>query len=139
MGAGTSTLQQSPSLTQHTDSGYVSGERQYRVTALDPNSVPSAARDILLPNIQVTYPINLEIRRGIMNRLSYTIQNNGGTNLTGLKLTVNVGGHISTSAPFTLTANETRIVPVVVGGFDNLTGVEDLRTTVEVTPNPRNA
>ncbi len=76
------------------------------------------------------------IKRGIMNRLKYTVQNKSSQPLNGIMLKSGVGGHTHKSQTFSLEAGESKVIPVIVGGYKELTDMETLTTTIQITPNP---
>jgi fibronectin type 3 domain-containing protein len=130
------TLSNGPSLT-HEDTGYVGGTRRYRVTAYDTNNVASAPRELTLPDVEVLLPAGtLEIKRGVMNRINYTVRNNTAAPLTNMQLRAEVGSHLSTGEVFSLQPYEMQVVPLIVGGHASLASIENLKTTLEITPNP---
>jgi len=119
--------------SRYTDSGYSGQARDYAVTAVDNNGVEGLERRVLLPVIQQKLAENTTLRRGVMNRLEYTITNQGAYPLNDIRLQVDVETHQQTLAPFSLAAGETRTLPVVVGGFADLPDTSHLVTTLEMT------
>ena len=75
------------------------------------------------------------LRRGVMNRLVYVVENHEKAATGPMQLKVRVADRDHTTEPFTLGAGETRSVPVVVGGYPDLPDVASLTTTLEITPN----
>jgi fibronectin type 3 domain-containing protein len=121
--------------TSFVDTGYTGGSRQYTVFVIDQNQAVSVGRTLSLPDMTLTYPEPLSLKRGVFNRLDYMVRNNGGTALTGMRLTSLVKDQVHHSAPFTLAAGETKVISVIVGGYPELSDLESIDTTIEVTPN----
>lgn len=117
-----------------TDTGYGGDERRYTVVAIDTNNA-EIGRAIVLPRVAAQLTAGLPLRRGIMNRLQYTVSNASAPALADVKLRVRVGGVDHLSQPFSLNGNETRSVAVIVGGYAALQSREALTTTIELTPN----
>jgi hypothetical protein len=121
--------------TTFVDSGYTGGSRQYTVYVIDQNQAVSVGRTLLLPDLKLDYPAELHLKRGIFNRLDYTIKNAGITPLTSVRLTTMVMEQIHHSEIFNLNAGEMRVVSVIVGGYAELGDIESVATTIEITPN----
>ena len=119
--------------TESTDSGFVGGERAYSVVAVDAAKV-EISRDILLPNITTQVVGGLPLKRGIMNKVQIQVANLSSVPVSGLKVTVDVGGVVHRSAALTLNANETRLIPVVVGGYNTLPNPAPMTSGVEIVP-----
>ena len=77
--------------TTYTDSGYDGNERRYTVVALDAFDVESLGRSILLPMVSADLPVGASLKRGIMNRLAFTVTNSGSSSIDHLRLRVNGG------------------------------------------------
>lgn len=119
--------------TSFTDGGFSGGERRYNVVAVDANQV-EMARDIVLPNVSFQIVGGLPIKRGIMNKVQVQVANLSASAVTGLSVTVKVGGTTHRSSALALNANETKIVPVIVGGYDTLSNPAAMITGVEIVP-----
>jgi RHS repeat-associated protein len=117
-----------------TDAGYSEDEREYTVIAVDDSQAESLGRSILLPVMRATLTAGTRIKRGIMNRLEYEVQNLSETWLDNIRLKVDVGGYSHTSDKFSINSGETIVIPVIVGGYDDLEDLVDLTTTVEIIP-----
>ncbi len=116
-----------------TDTGYAGGERRYTVVAVD-NNQSEVARDITLPNVSFQIVGGLPLKRGIMNKVQVQVANLSASAVAGLTVTVRAGSVLHRSQPLTLNANETRIVPVVVGGYDTLANPVALTAGLEIVP-----
>lgn len=121
--------------TNYVDTGYNSGTKTYAVSALDTFAVESTIRSITLPDISLTTPSNLVIKRGVFNQLNYTLTNNSSVVLSNLKLKVLIAGHLYSSASQTFQAGETKVVSLIVAGDANFAATENITTTIEITPN----
>ena len=121
-----------------TDSGYADDKRCYTVVAIDNNQAESVGRTLTLPKIRATLDEdagNAGIKRGVMNRLEYLVENFSDVPLENIRLQVEVENHIHTTTAFTLEAGASQIIPVIVGGYADLPAVSALITTIEITPN----
>ena len=85
----------------HTDTGYGGDERRYTVTAVDDQQNESLPRSITLPSIGVMLAEGQEIKRGVMNRLEYRIENMSDSPVANAVLKVRVHTHDHVSAQFT--------------------------------------
>lgn len=127
--------------TSLTDTGYTSGERRYTVASVDANGA-EMPRTVLLPRVSTQIVAGLPIKRGIMNKLQVQVSNTSTTNLDGVRvvvrLPINQGAtqfKDHRSELISLGANETRLVPVVVGGYADLPGTAQAQVGIEVSPN----
>ena len=119
----------------YTDTGYSGDTRTYAVTVVDENEAQSPTRSLILPVMDMVpegYPV---LKRGIMNRLEFFVHNQSIMSVDHIRLKINVGGHDHTSEEFSLGANETKTIPVVIGGYDDLPDVADMIVTAQITPN----
>ena len=133
-GSTRTTLQQGAA-TSFTDTGYTGGARAYAVTAFDSNTSPSAERRLEIPAVDVLLPTTPVLKRGVMNRMTYTVQNHGASAVPGLSIVSEVLGIPHESPSFTLQPNETRLVDVVIGGYEALGAAETLTTRLRYAPN----
>lgn len=126
--------------TSLTDTGYTVGERHYTVASVDANGV-EMPRTLLLPNVTAQIVSGLPIKRGIMNKLQVQVANVSGSALDGmrvvLRLPVNKEGtqfRDHKSEEFSLTANQTRLLPIIVGGYVDLPGSAEAQVGIEIIP-----
>lgn len=124
-----------------TDSGYTSGERRYTIAAVDANGV-EMPRSALLPNVATQIASGLPIKRGVMNKLQVQVVNTSASALDNLRVVVRLPiDKESTqfkdhkSDVLSLAPNETRLVPVIVGGYADLPGAALAQVGVEIAPN----
>ena len=123
------------SVTEFTDSGYAGDERLYTIVPLDSAEMREGpARSILLPALTATLAANSQLQRGVMNELRYELNNSSEQTVSVIKLRVSVAGYDHVSEPFTLAAGENKTVPVIVGGYADLQGVETLTTVIDISP-----
>jgi len=90
---------------------------------------------LTLPKMSVSLAEDARLKRGLMNRLEFQVENTSGQTVTNAALKINIDGHDHTSETFSINNNETRSIPVVVGGYSDLPDVADLTTTLEIKPN----
>jgi len=119
----------------YTDTGYAGDERRYTVVAVDSNGVESVGRSITLPLLMATLTEGASLKRGIMNRLEYQVENLGAAQVDQIRLRVDVEARDHMSEAFSLEPSAPTVIPVVVGGYDDLPDVAALATTIQVTPN----
>ena len=118
-----------------TDHGYSFDNRSYFVIAVDTNDVQSMGRAITLPRITFTPAADTGIKRGIMNAVYFTVENQSGKALSGMKIKADLGGRTHQSAVFALAAKESQSIEVIIGGYDELADIELLTTSLVITPN----
>ena len=117
----------------YTDIGWSEDLRQYTVVAVDGDGVRSLGRTITLPDVHATLADDAVVRRGLMNRLVYTVENRSDVAVSNAWLEVELGGITHTSAQFSLAADEETTVDVVVGGYEELTDPAELTTTIAIS------
>lgn len=124
-----------------TDSGYTSGERRYTVASVDASNV-EMPRTIVLPSVVTQVVSGLPLKRGVMNKLSVQVANLSGVAISGARavVTLPVDKALTQfkdhrSEPIQLAPNETRMVPVIVGGYADLPGSAPSQVGVEISPN----
>jgi large repetitive protein len=124
--------------TSFTDNGYTSGERRYTVATVDANGV-EMPRSIVLPALNTQVASGLPLLRGVMNKLQLQVSNTSSTPLVDLRaivrLPIDAAGtqfvdHKSDA--ITLGANQTRLLPVIVGGYPELGGQVTAQVGVEI-------
>lgn len=71
-----------------------------------------------------------------MNAVDFNVTNGSSSAVANLSLQVAVGGRDHSTSNLTLAAGETQTVPVVIGGYDDLTDITPLTTMLAITPNP---
>jgi len=111
------------SATPMTDTGFAGDPREYRVIAVDAKDVESQARAIRLPAIRAERTDAKLLRRGIMNQLAYTVTNLSGQTVNDLRLILSLHGSDHPSEPFSLSANQSSVIPVIVAGYGDLPDV----------------
>ena len=124
----------------YTDSGYSAGaDRRYGLTAVDVNDARSQMREILFPSVQYSVfsaqSSGASLKRGLMNRLDYVVENLSSEAITSARLYVDVEGYAHQSASFSLEAGETSTIPVTIGGYADLPDSAALTTTMTLRPN----
>ena len=121
--------------TSFTDSGYANDERLYTVVAVDDNQAESVGRTLTLPKVRAILNQESTIKRGVMNRLEYLVENFSDTLQENVRLNVDIGGYNHTTTAFSLAAGASETVLVIVGGYADLEAVSSLMTTIVITPN----
>ena len=104
----------------YTDVGWAGDARQYTIVAVDTNEVESLGRSIALPLVEAAFLADALVRRGVMNRLTYTVENGSTERVENIRLKVDLAGHLHTSDKFGIDAGQATVVPVVAGGFSDL-------------------
>lgn len=125
----------------HTDAGYTTGERRYTIATVDGEGV-EMARSVLLPSIHLQIVSGVPIKRGIMNKLQVQVTNTSAATLDNLRVVVRLPIDRDAtqfkehrSAAISLGANQTQLIPVVVGGYADLPAQPTARVSVEIAPN----
>ena len=86
----------------YTDTGYAQDERRYTVIAVDQSQVESIGRSITMPVLKATKVQGSMIKRGIMNRLQYTMENLSSYAVENVRLKVRLHDIDHISESFTL-------------------------------------
>ncbi|ARN20015.1 Ig-like domain-containing protein [Piscinibacter gummiphilus] len=121
------------------DSGYTSGERLYTIATVDANGV-EMPRSLLLPNVGAQIASGLPVLRGVMNQLQVQVTNTSSAVSNArvvVRLPINKDAtqfKDHKSDLFSLGANETRLVPVIVGGYADLPASAQAQVGVEIAP-----
>ncbi len=118
----------------YTDTGYTGDERRYSVTAQDRYSVESLGRSVTLPKLEAALKQGERIRRFIINRLEYTVDNRSSSRVEHIKLKAQVGTYQHLSQEFSIDAGGSETVSVPVGGYADLPDLVTFSTTIEVVP-----
>ena len=123
-----------------TDSGYTARERRYTVSTVDANGV-EMPRELLLPDAGTQVASGLPILRGVMNKLQVQVANTGSSALTNLRVLVRLPINKEAtqfqdhrSEPIALGANQTQLVPVIVGGYADLPSRAAAQVGLEIEP-----
>lgn len=107
----------------------------FPISPIKNNSQTPAEVQVTLPKMSVSLAEDARLKRGIMNRLAFEVENRSGQAVTHAALKINIDGKNHTSETFSINAQETKTIPVVVGGYSDLPDVADLTATLEITPN----
>ncbi len=117
-----------------TDTGFSGDERTYTVWAVDGSGVQGPARSITLPALHMALGAGEVLRRGVMNRLDFSVESRSASDLAGARLEVRAGGRSGLSEPFDLEGGGARTVSVPFGGFSNLPDSVELETILTLVP-----
>lgn len=112
----------------------------YSVVAVDANDIESPAHELTMPAITVALeklqPVVMA--RGVFNQLMFRVDNKGISAANRLRLSVSINVNNQTkqhiSEYFDVVAGANTLVPVVVGGYDKLDVLADLKVSVEQKP-----
>lgn len=118
----------------YVDTGYASDERHYTVVAFDSNGA-QVERALTLPKLGIEVISGTPILRNVMNRLQYKVTNLGSLVMSNAIVKAKIGIREVSSSAFSLAAGESKTIPVVVGGYADITNPSQLITTVESSPN----
>ncbi|MBU0678613.1 MAG: hypothetical protein KJ626_10905, partial [Verrucomicrobia bacterium] len=119
----------------YTDTGYTGQEREYMVISVDSEWQESVGRRLRLPIVSALPHADMEVKRGIMNRLSFDVINETTSSVNNVQLKVQVGSQQNASSSFNLSAGATQAADVVIGGKSDLLNVSAFKTTIEIVPN----
>ncbi len=117
------------------DTGFDGNDRRYTVIAVNSENKESLGRSIVLPALSAVLPEGTGLKRGLMNRLEYTVTNSGTTAVEDAVLKVTVESHEHVSSSFDLGGGESLTVPVVIGGYSDLPDTSSIETVIQITPN----
>ena len=123
--------------TSYSDTGYNAAvDRTYTVVVVDATHAESLGRSLTLPRISATLASDAVVNRGVMNRLNFAVKNDSTNLIENAQINVLLGGINHASAVFSIPANGSQTVPVVVGGYATLAGdTAPTVTTLSITPN----
>lgn len=126
--------------TRFEDTGFSSGERRYAVATVDANDVELAST-VVLPSVNSQIVSGLPLLRGVMNRVQVQVTNTSAETRGDVQALVRVPVNDQAtqfrdhrSAVFTLAPNETRLIPVVVGGYAELPAAPQVQVGIEIAP-----
>ncbi|HSM75334.1 MAG TPA: Ig-like domain-containing protein, partial [Desulfobacterales bacterium] len=119
-----------------TDTGWSGDARTYTLVAVDANSDRSLGRTLTLPRLETSLGAGTRLKRGVMNRLVYAVENRSAEAVANARLKAMLAGRAHLSEPFAVAAGAVVQVPVTVGGYGELGDSEDLLTSLEITPHP---
>ncbi|MFI3221707.1 MAG: Ig-like domain-containing protein [Methylococcaceae bacterium] len=129
------------SLLNFTDTGYNGGDKVYTVASVDANGA-EMPRSLLMPEVTATIISGLPIQRGIMNQLQVQVINHSANALNNVRVVVRLpADKLSTqfkehrSQIVNVDAKQTRLLPVVVGGYAELPDSALAQVRVEIAPN----
>ncbi|MCP3950599.1 MAG: hypothetical protein GY697_00020 [Desulfobacterales bacterium] len=118
----------------YTDTGFAGDTRVYTLTAVDNDSVESLARSITLPQLTAAVQPGQQVKRGVMNRIEYTVTNLDTVAVDNIRLKVVLSGRTHISEEFSLQPSAFNLIPVTIGGYNELPDMAALRTTIEIKP-----
>jgi len=118
----------------YVDNGFNNNSREYRIIAIDNNTVESLARNITLPAVVIEPVTGSKIEKGVMNELHFTATNNSEQILLAAELNVLISGREHVSMPFDLAAGESKDISIVVGGYSELAAQENIVATLMTKP-----
>lgn len=104
------------------------------MVAVDENGEESPGRSITLPQVRATLLDGEQLKRGIMNRLEYRVENHSASIVDNIHLKVNINGKNHISESFSLQPLTSNLIPVIVGGYADLPDVASMTTTIIITP-----
>ncbi len=116
------------------DAGFSGDSRRYAVTAVDENGTESLESEIFLPMLEFDPAEGAGLKRSIMNRLEFEVENLSGEAVENIALRITVAGREHVSETFDLAADAVEIVPVAVGGYADLEDVEQIVVAAEIAP-----
>ena len=121
-------------VTRFSDTGYSGDDRDYTVVAFDPQGVASPGRTIRLPTVSASHSAEAQLKRGVMNRLTYIVTNASSAEVKSIRVRTVVGSQTNISAKVDLPAGGSAELFTVIGGVSNLPDTASVRSTVEITP-----
>lgn len=126
-------------VTSFTDTGYDRRDRRYSVAAVglvEGTEVESARRSITLPLLTATLSDGAMLKRGVMNRLRCTVQNDGEIDVASARVAVEFADHTHWSDPFPVLAGEVARVDVPVAGYADLPDSLPVTQSIVLDPAP---
>ena len=121
--------------TNYTDTAAQAGqERLYAVVAVDGTDAQSPSRSLLLPRLDIALTEDSMLKRGIMNRVEFKLDNQGQHAVRNAQLTVLVDGKAHTSLSFDVPPGQMKTVPVIIGGYQALPDTALLQVRLDIRP-----
>ncbi len=121
--------------TTFTDSGYAGDERRYTVITVDTHAQQSLGRSLTLPLMSALPAPDALVKRGLMNRLTYSVRNASAKPVDNIQLKLLLDGKTHPSSIFSLNPGASLDVPIIVGGYSTLPDTSaPLQSILEVTP-----
>ena len=105
------------------------------MTAVDSNGIESPGRSITLPLLEATIKEGEQLKRGLMNRFEYVVENRSAAKVEHIRLKAAIGSRQHLSEGFSMDAAGSRVMPVSIGGYADLPDLADVTTTIAITPN----
>ena len=121
--------------SSYIDTGYQFNDRLYTIIAIDENAIESPGRDVLLPTMKASLYENTKIKRNLINRLLFHVENNSAHQVDNARLNVVIDNLSHISEMFSINQETSLDIPVIVGGYSDLPDYVDLTTKIEITPN----
>ncbi|MCM2251735.1 MAG: Ig-like domain-containing protein, partial [Ramlibacter sp.] len=126
--------------TTFIDTGYSAGERRYTIATVDATG-QEIGRSLMLPAITTQIVSGLPLKRGVMNRLQVQVANISAGSVDNTRVVVRLPTNKEStlfkehkSDPFTLGANQTLLINVVVGGYAELPASPQAQVGIESVP-----
>nr|WP_320193973.1 RHS repeat-associated core domain-containing protein [uncultured Desulfobacter sp.] len=121
----------------YTDEGYSNDERTYTVVAVDTDGHESLGRTVVLPKVAMALQEDETLHRNLMNRLTFQVENLSSSTIENAVLEVDVNGYTGHQSDiFELSAQQSALIPVVMGGHADLPDYADYSLSLVSTPNP---
>ncbi|MBW1790545.1 MAG: hypothetical protein JRK53_28745, partial [Deltaproteobacteria bacterium] len=120
---------------EYEDWGYNGDTRAYTVIAKDYAGMESPGRRIVMPDMSAAMVDAGGIKRGIMNRVEYVVENRSTEPVANARLRVRVNEVDHLSETFDLDPASSGVAPVTIGGYADLEEIEPLTVGIEMTPN----
>ncbi len=124
-------LLQTPS---YEDTSYPGGTREYTIIQVDTSGQKSAGHFIELPDMDIALSHGALLRRNLMNQVNFIVSNNSKSAIKNATLKVTVRNRSHTSLPFSVNATDSKVVPVVIGGYSDLEDQETMSIELAITP-----
>lgn len=129
----------SPWTPAYVDATYDGSPRSYGVGAIlleGTNPVESLVRWIDIPDVDVTLDSGSTFKRGVMNRLIYSLVNHTTQAMADLTFDVYMQGASQRVSGVSIDAGSTQRVSAVFGGYSNVYGTIVISNTLTVAPSP---
>ena len=116
------------------DTSYSGGTREYTIIQVDTSGQKSAGHFIELPDVEIALSQGALLRRNLMNQVNFIVTNNSESAIREAKIVVTVHDRVHKSLPFSINATDSRVVPVVIGGYSDLEDEEVMSVELVITP-----
>jgi len=117
------------------DVGFANKTRSYAVVAIDANDQRSLARSITLPELTFNPVPEQTIKRNLVNSVDFSVTNLSDQPVANAQIKLIDGSQIYQSSKFSINAQQSITVPIVVGGLESFPDIWNPSLELHAEPN----